>query len=54
MKKFNISGVSKLPQVEIAYGYADASPIVFNALVDEGVGELFAQEWRMVIYRIKQ
>lgn len=36
-QKFNIKGLKKLPQVEIIYGYADASPGAINASVEEGV-----------------
>ncbi|UUC47332.1 type II asparaginase [Flavobacterium cerinum] len=35
-QKFNIKGLKKLPQVEIIYGYADASPRAITATVEEG------------------
>ena len=36
-KKFNIQNLKKLPQVEIVYGYADASPKPINAFISEKV-----------------
>lgn len=36
-EKFNVKGLTKLPQVEIVYGYADASPTAVNAAINEGV-----------------
>ncbi|AJA67567.1 type II asparaginase [Myroides odoratimimus] len=36
-KKFNVKGLTKLPQVEIVYGYADASPRAVTAAKEEGV-----------------
>lgn len=36
-EKFNITQLNALPKVEIVYGYADASPVVVNALVADGV-----------------
>lgn len=35
--KFNIKGLTKLPQVEIIYGYADASSTIISASINEGV-----------------
>lgn len=35
-QKFNIKGLKRLPQVEIIYGYADASPRAITASVEEG------------------
>lgn len=34
---FDVSSLEQLPQVEIVYGYANASPLPINALVDAGV-----------------
>jgi L-asparaginase len=34
---FDISGVTKMPRVEIVYMYADANPILINALVNDKV-----------------
>lgn len=39
-EKFDISGLSVLPKVEIVYGYADASPRAIVAVVEEGVSGL--------------
>ncbi|MDR0227980.1 MAG: type II asparaginase [Flavobacteriaceae bacterium] len=36
-KKFSVKGLTKLPQVEIIYGYADASPKGVQAAIDEKV-----------------
>ncbi|EHQ42328.1 type II asparaginase [Myroides odoratus] len=36
-QKFDVKGLKKLPQVEIVYGYADASPKAVNAAIEEGV-----------------
>lgn len=36
-QKFDVSGLSVLPKVEIVYGYADASPRGVSAAVEEGV-----------------
>lgn len=36
-KKFDVKGLTKLPQVEIVYGYADASPRAVKAAKEEGV-----------------
>ena len=36
-EKFNISGLTNLPQVEIIYGYADASPILITNLSKQGI-----------------
>jgi L-asparaginase len=36
-KKFSIEGLKSLPQVEIAYGYADASPISINSYIHDKV-----------------
>ena len=36
MEKFNIKGLKKLPQVDIVYGYADASPSAVNSSVKDG------------------
>lgn len=36
-KKFDIKGLTKLPQVEIIYGYADASPKAINAIIEEKI-----------------
>ncbi|WP_010255365.1 type II asparaginase [Myroides injenensis] len=36
-EKFDITGLKKLPQVEIVYGYADASPRAVTASIEEGV-----------------
>jgi len=36
-KKFDITKATSLPQVEIVYGYADASPVMVDALVNANV-----------------
>lgn len=36
-KKFDVTNVTSLPQVEIIYGYADASPITVDALLNTNV-----------------
>lgn len=37
VKKFDVTKVTTLPQVEIIYGYADASPVTIDALLDTDV-----------------
>lgn len=37
VKKFDVTKATSLPQVEIIYGYADASPIAVNALLNTNV-----------------
>lgn len=36
-KKFDVSKLSSLPQVEIVYGYADASPITVTGILNSGL-----------------
>jgi len=36
-KKFDVTNATSLPQVEIIYGYADASPVTVNALLNTNV-----------------
>lgn len=37
VKKFNVTKATSLPQVEIIYGYADASPVAIDALLNTNV-----------------
>lgn len=37
VKKFDVRNATSLPQVEIIYGYADASPVTVDALLDTNV-----------------
>ncbi len=36
-QKFDVKGVTKLPEVEIVYGYADANPRAVNTAIKDGV-----------------